>query len=122
MKHGRKLTGGRYTNKGKKKLHSLRGQQRITKLGEIKTKSMGTRGGNSKKVSLTQNQANVIVKGKAQKAKISNVLETPSNRFWARQNIITKGAIIETELGKAQITNRPSQEGMIQAVLVPEEN
>jgi len=122
MKHGRKITGGRYTNKGKRKLHSVRGQQRIVKLGESKTKNVRTRGGNSKKVSLMQNNVNVIVEQKAKKIKISNVLETPSNRFWARQNILTKGAVIETELGKARITNRPSQEGIVQAVLMAKEN
>ena len=57
---------------------------------------------------------------KAKKTSIKNVLETPSNRFLARQNILIKGAIIETELGKAKITNRPGQEGSVQAVLVQE--
>ena len=45
-------------------------------------------------------------------------LKTPSNRFLARQNILTKGTIIETELGNVKITNRPSQEGCINGVLV----
>jgi len=57
---------------------------------------------------------------KAKNVKIANVLETPANRFLARQNILVKSAIIETELGKARITNRPSQEGMVQAVLTDE--
>ena len=52
------------------------------------------------------------------KVKIKNVLETPANRFLARQNILIKSAIIETELGKARITNRPSHDGNVQAVLV----
>jgi small subunit ribosomal protein S8e len=60
------------------------------------------------------------VGNKTKKAKITNVLETPSNRFLARQNILEKGSIIETDLGKARITNRPSQEPNIQAVLVEE--
>ena len=49
---------------------------------------------------------------------IKNVLETPSNRFLARQNIITKGTILETELGKVRVTNRPSQEGVINGILI----
>ena len=52
------------------------------------------------------------------KVEIKNVLETPSNRFLARQNVLTKGTILETELGKVKITNRPSQEGMINGILV----
>ena len=35
-----------------------------------------------------------------------------------RRNILTKGAIIETDAGKAKITNRPGQEGTVNAVLV----
>jgi small subunit ribosomal protein S8e len=49
---------------------------------------------------------------------MTNVLETPSNRFLARQNIITKGTIVETELGKVKITNRPTQEGIVNGILV----
>ena len=49
---------------------------------------------------------------------IQNVIETPSNRFLARQNIITKGTILETKLGEVKVTNRPSQEGMINGILM----
>ncbi len=72
-----------------------------------------------KLVSFSNNIANVMAKGKSKKSAIKNVLETPSNTFLARQNILVKGAIIETELGKAKITNRPSQEGNVQAELLP---
>ena len=50
--------------------------------------------------------------------KILNVLETPSNKFLARQNVLTKGAIVQTESGKARITNRPGQEGSVQGILI----
>ena len=59
-----------------------------------------------------------MIKGKAQKAEIKNVVETPQNKFFARENRLLKGSIIDTTLGKARITNRPSQEGCINAVLV----
>jgi len=58
--------------------------------------------------------------GKAQKAKIINVLQTPDNRHFARENVITKGAIIETAIGKARVTSRPGQSGSVNAVLVEE--
>ena len=57
-------------------------------------------------------------KQKEYKVEIKNVLETPSNKFLARQNVLTKGTIVETELGKVRITNRPTQEGMINGILV----
>jgi len=45
-------------------------------------------------------------------------VETPSNKFLARQNVLTKGAIVETELGKVRITNRPTQEGVLNGILL----
>ncbi len=120
MKQGRKITGGKYKKQKKKKLYELVRQQRTIKIGETKKKKIRAHGGNEKITLLQANEANVFDKktGKTKKIKIKNVLETPANKFWARQNILIKGAIIETELGKAKITNRPSQEGSVQAVLV----
>jgi len=115
---GRKATGGRYKKPKKRKLTGRQNQARIVKLGEKKTKILRGRGSTKKLVSFSGNVANVISKGKAKQSKIKTVLETPSNTFLARQNVLVKGAIIETELGKARITNRPSQEGNIQAVLI----
>lgn len=118
MKIGRKVSGGRYKKPIKKKLTGRQRQARIVKIGEKKTKLLNGRGNTTKLVSFLNETANIIVKGKAKKAKIKTVIETPSNTFLARQNILVKGAVIETELGKAKITNRPSQEGTVQAVLV----
>lgn len=118
MKSGRKTSGARYKKPKKKKLTGRQGQARIVKIGETKTKLLRGRGGIRKIVSFLNNIANVTTKGKTKKSKIKNVIETPSNIFLARQNILVKGAVIETELGKARITNRPSQEGNVQAVLI----
>ncbi len=118
MKKGRKITGGKYKASRKKKFFEKQGQPRIVKLGEKRTKNLRTRGSKKKLVSLSQETANITNKGKSKKAKIKNVIETPANRFLARQNILIKGAIIETEIGKAKITNRPSQEGIVQAILI----
>jgi small subunit ribosomal protein S8e len=119
MKTGRKITGGKYKKTRKKKLFERKSQARVVKLGEKKTKILRTKGGNKKHISLFQNTINLISNGKSKKALIKNVTETPSNRFLARQNVLTKGAIIETELVKAIITNRPSQEGIVQGKLLP---
>ena len=120
MRTGRKISGGRYKKSRKKKKYELVRQPRIVKLGKEKRKKIRTRGGNEKMVLLSTDTANLINKKtkKAEKVKIKNVLETPSNVFLARQNILTKGAIIETEKGKAKITNRPGQEGSVQAELL----
>ena len=118
MKKGRKISGGKYNKSRKKKLYEKKGQKKTVKLGDEKRKIKRTRGGNKKTFLLGGKFVNVIGKDKNKKVEIKNVLETPSNRFLARQKVITKGTIIETELGKVKITNRPSQEGIINGILV----
>jgi small subunit ribosomal protein S8e len=120
MAYGRKITGGKYKKFSKKKKYALPGITRKVKLGKIKQKTIRGLGGNTKVVLLSSDYANVLnpETNKTKKSKIKNVTETPSDRFLARQNILVKSAIIETDLGKARITNRPSQEGTINAVLI----
>src|SRR3989344_6056104 len=118
MHRGRKITGGRYIKSRKKKLFEITGQKKNVRLGEDKRKIKIVRGGNVKTFLLRAKTVNIQTKGRAKKAEIKNVIETPSNRFLARQNIITKGTIVETDLGKVRITNRPSQEGIINGILV----
>ncbi|MBT7705835.1 30S ribosomal protein S8e [archaeon] len=120
MKIGKKTTGGRYPNPKKRNKDDRNRQTRIVKIGERKTKILRTKGGNTKLISHNLDKANIVNNKKSKVVTIKNVLKTPSNAFLARQNILVKGAIIETELGKAKITNRPSQDGQVQAVLVKE--
>jgi len=117
-KKGRKISGGKYTKDRKKKSYERAGQKRIVKLKDDKRRTKRVMGGNKKTFLLGGKFVNVKIKDKKQKIEIKNVLQTPSNRFLARQNIITKGTIVETELGNVKITNRPSQEGMINGVLI----
>lgn len=58
--------------------------------------------------------------GETKKARILGVVETQANREFARRGIIVKGAVIETELGKARVTSRPGQDGVVNAVLLKE--
>lgn len=120
MRTGKKTTGGKYKRFRKKKLYEIRNQQRFVLLGEEKKKKLRILGGKIKTILLKTNKANVIdpKTHKAQITAIKNVVEVPSNKFLARKNVLVKGAIIETELGKAKITNRPSQEASVEAVLL----
>ena len=97
-------------------------QEKIVILGETKRKTTRTCGGNKKRILLNTDIANISDPStkKTQKSEIKNVLETPQNKFLARQNRLMKGVIIETSLGKARVTNRPSREGSVNAVLVEE--
>ncbi len=116
MNTGRKISGGRYIKNRKKKSYEIAGQKRVVKIGEEKRKTKKTMGGNKKTFLLKAKFVNIPSKNK--KVEIKNVIETPSNRFLARQNILTKGTIIETELGKVKITSRPSQEGVVNGILI----
>jgi small subunit ribosomal protein S8e len=121
MNKGKKITGGKYHALRKKKKYERVRASRLVKLGDIKKKKLKIRSRGYDTVLLSCDIANIVINKKCKKAKIKNVLETPSNRFLARQNIITKGSIIETDLGKVKVTNRPSQEGSIQGKLLVEE-
>jgi small subunit ribosomal protein S8e len=121
MRIGKKISGGIYHKARKKKKFEIAGQPRIVKLGKEKKKKIKTLGGKEKMVLLSTDIANLIIPGKkTEKVKIKNVVETPANRFLARQNVLMKSSIIETDKGKARITNRPSQEGCVQAILIEE--
>lgn len=118
MNKGRKISGGRYRQNRKKKSYEIGGQARIVKVGEEKKKTIRVKGGNKKSFLVKAKFVNIFSDSKIKKVEIKKVLETPSNKFLARQNVVTKGAIVETEKGKVKITNRPSQEGNVNGVLV----
>ena len=77
-----------------------------------------TKGGSAKQAGKLVLFATVASKSGVKKAKILNVAQSPDNPHHARENIVTRGAIIETDLGTARVTSRPGQHGVINAVLV----
>ena len=86
--------------------------------GEGEVKRVRGRGGNVKNSLRYAAFANVLTKQGYKKSKIVGVAESKDNRNFARLGIITRGAIINTELGKARVLNRPGQDGSINAMLV----
>lgn len=118
--HGRspkKRTGGRRRNVHKKKKHQLGDSPTETRVEERKLKVVETRGGNTKVRALRTNVASVADGDEVVKADIENVAENGANPNYARRNIITRGAIIETSAGTARVTSRPGQDGQVNAVL-----
>ena len=116
----RKVSGGRYRSHRKKKKYELGRDPLYTHIGETKRKIIRTRGGNTKVKLLKDNMANVKVlkKNKIQRVKITTVKENIADPNYVQRNIITKGALIETELGVARVTSRPGQDGVINAILI----
>ena len=57
--------------------------------------------------------------GKISKVRIETVEENVANPNYVRRNLLTRGAVIRTEIGRARIISRPGQDGVINAVLIP---
>lgn len=87
---------------------------------EASNVSRSTKGGNIKISVKIVGFANVSNKENAKvvKTKVISILESPNNRHYTREGVVTRGAIIETELGKCKVTSRPTQDGTINAVLM----
>ena len=116
-KTGRRIRfhrGNRRFEIGREELHTV--------IGPTSVKKIRTRGGNLKLRAKSINVAYVTDPrtNKTTKTEILSVVENPANIHYVRRNIITKGAIIETPLGKAKVTSRPGQVGVVSAVLISE--
>lgn len=114
-KTGRRI---RY-HRGKRRFEIGRETHLIT-IGENRTKKIRTRGSQQKITAKTINVAYVVdpKTKKTTKAEIKSVIDNPANINYIRRNIITKGAIIDTSLGKARVTSRPGQVGVVNATLL----
>jgi small subunit ribosomal protein S8e len=114
-KTGRRI---RYA-RGKRKFEIGRESQ-LTTIGSERYKQIRSHGNNNKKRAKTINIAYVVDQknNKTIKSEIKSVVGNPANINYIRRNIINKGAIIETTLGKAKVTSRPGQVGIINAVLL----
>ena len=118
----RKPSGGRYIPSRSKRQQEIGRKAALTKIDEKRTKSIRTKGGGRKTTTLRTDTVNLYdpKTKKYSQAKIKTVVDSKANRHFIRRNIITKGAVVETDQGKAKITSRPGQEGAVNAILVQE--
>ena len=116
----RKSTGGRYRKHRHKRKFEIGREKQYSFVGEPKYKKARTKGNHQKVRVLKINFVNLVdqKKNKTVKTKVLQVIENPANPNYVRRNIITKGAIIETDKGNAKITSRPGQHGVLNAVLL----
>ncbi len=123
MYHGRKGTktngtGGKRHSNSDKKLYLAGGPFTATKLAEKAVNVLLAGRGKTFKVKLKRAAfVNVVTKDGVKKTKIKNVTDSPANRNYARQNIISKGTFLDTELGKVKVTNRVGQDGIVNGIL-----
>jgi small subunit ribosomal protein S8e len=113
-------TGSRLKAYRQKRKFEIGRSPALTKFGPAKRILVRTKGGGQKAKLLVSDIANVYnpKTKKYMKSKIKTISDNIANKNYIRRNIMNKGAIIETEAGKARITSRPGQTGAINAVLI----
>ncbi|HKV90874.1 MAG TPA: 30S ribosomal protein S8e [Thermoplasmata archaeon] len=114
----RKRTGGRLRPIRKKRRFEIARELQHATLGSGTVKKYRVRGANEKMRILTVDTANVFdpATNTSKVAKIVTVRENPANPNYVQRNIITKGAILETDLGLVRVRSRPGQDGVVNAV------
>ena len=119
---GKKHTGGLIRLARKKRKRELGSLPILTKIGKEKKKVERTKGGGKKVKAFSVEFANVLdtASNTVKKVKILDIISNPANPHFVRRGIITKGAVIKTEIGNARVTSRPSQHGVVNALMIEE--
>ena len=117
---GKKVTGGRIHLHRKKRRFQRGSLPLLTEIGKEKKTVKRCRGG-TRKVKLVKAEFVNIVNpktNKMKKVKILDVVSNPANPHYVRRGIITKGAVVKTELGSVRILSRPSQSGSVSGIIL----
>jgi len=119
-KSKRKYTGKKYKHFRKKRKRELDRPTINTVIGEDKKKKQRTLGGNTKIKLFSTNFINITDPNtnKTSKVRILGFESNAASKDLNRRHILTKGAIIETELGNVRITSRPGQHGTLNGILM----
>ena len=116
----RKRTGGRLRPIRKKRRFEISRELQHATIGVGTVKKYRVRGANRKLRVLTTQAINVFDPStkKMQLAKVITVRENPANPNYVQRNIITKGAILETDVGLVRVRSRPGQDGVLNGIRV----
>ncbi|MFB6167097.1 MAG: 30S ribosomal protein S8e [Candidatus Nanohaloarchaea archaeon] len=117
----RKSTGGRTRRHRKPPKSEEGGEFTASTLGESSVEKDDSRGNGFKVRVREADMVNVSVDGETETVEIESVLENPANPDYVRRDILTRGAVVDTEKGRVRITSRPGQEGTVNAVLLDED-
>ena len=118
----RKYTGKKYKHFHKKRKRNLERPPINAQIGIEKKKKQRTLGGNYKLKLFSSNFINVtdLNTNKTSKVKILKFESNAASKDVNRRHVLTKGAIIETELGRVKISSRPGQHGILNGILISE--
>ena len=91
-----------------------------TLMGEEKKRLIDSRSKAKKTPALRLNQVNVTDPSKnvTFRAELQDVERNPANMDYQRRKVITRGTIIKTSKGRAMVTSRPGQDGILNAILI----
>ncbi len=89
-------------------------------MGEIKRRLIDSRSKNKKMPALRIDFVNVTdpSKNETYRAELLDVEKNEANMDYQRRKVITRGTIIKTSKGRARVTSRPGQHGVLNAVLI----
>ena len=119
----RKPSGGRLKRpssyRGKRRTE-ISSEKQYTRIGDTSRKVYRKRSGSQSVRVLFDTVINVADKktGKVIQAILQSVSENAADPNFVRQNIMTKGAVVETDKGLVRITSRPGSHGVINGVLI----
>jgi small subunit ribosomal protein S8e len=91
-----------------------------TVMGETKRKLLESKGMKTKSPALRVTMVNVTDPKKKEtfRVEIQDVELNPASMDYQRRKVITRGTIIKTEKGRAKVTSRPGQDGILNATLI----
>ncbi len=122
MPGGRKPTGGKIRKSRGKRRREIGRSPAFTIVGERKIRPIRVMGGGRKLRLISAYEVNVALgNGETKKVKILDVIENKASKIFTRRKILTKGALVKTELGTVRITSRPGQHGILNGVLLRED-
>jgi small subunit ribosomal protein S8e len=120
----RKPSGGRLKRpsryRGKRKTE-ISSENQFAFVGDTDVRKLYRKTAGSQTVrvlSVSNINVNKPKEGKTVRAKVTNVVKNSADSNYVRRNIITKGAIVETDIGQVRVTSRPGMHGVVSGILL----
>ena len=120
----RKPTGGRLKRPNRyrgKRRTEVSSEAQYAYIGEKDDRKMYRKNAGSQTTRLlSANTVNVNIpkEGTTVKATINSVIANDADPNFIRRNIVTKGSIVDTSMGKVKITSRPGMHGVASGILL----
>ena len=120
----RKPSGGRLKRPNRyrgKRRTEVSSEAQYAYIGEKDDRKMYRKNAGSQTTRLlSANTVNVNIpkEGTTVKATINSVIANDADPNFIRRNIVTKGSIVDTSMGKVKITSRPGMHGVTSGILL----